>query len=456
MNLNNNNESYGNVLVVDDEKNIVTVLKALLEKRGFTVDGFTSVKEALDGLRKKHYDAAITDLYMPEVDGMAFLAEARRLYPGTPVVMITAFGTVDSAVDAIKKGAFDYVTKPFEQSEIVSVVQKAVNTSRLNRLDVEPSEAFEVDPELLPLLRGESAAAEKLRELVRKASPSPSSVLITGDTGTGKERIAEEIHRNSDRSFQDLVKINCAAVSSINIEQELFGSQKAGKLELADKGTIFIDEVSELSEEAQEKLMSFLETGGFINPVTGEKVKADVRVIAGNRGDLKALVAQGKFREDLFYKLGVIPILLPTLKERREDLPAIVDGLLKRLNHRLNKAVKGVEKDCMSLLRELSWHGNFRQLENTLERMVVLAKGSMLTSAEVPEEIKAGESLASESELSNFREIVKRQTQNLEKELIERALEEMDGNVTRTAEYLGISRKGLQLKMKDLGVKGNG
>ncbi len=448
------NQANGSVLVLDDERNIVTVLKAILEKRNFQVDGFTDPREALDALRKGPYDAAVTDLYMPDIDGMAFLEEVKRLYPGLPVVMITAFGTVDSAVDAIKRGAFDYVTKPFEQSEIVSVVQKAVNTARLKRLSVSPAAATPL-PELAAsaLLGGNSPSMAELRAMVKRVAPTPSTVLLLGETGCGKEYLAEEIHQLSDRSFQPLFKANCLAISSMNIDTELFGGQKPGRLELADKGALFLDEISELNQESQVKLLSFLETGTFENALTGEKKSADVRLIVASRKELGKEVKDGHFSEGLFYKLNVAPVTLPPLRERKEDLPEIVGFFLQRLNKKLNKKVEKVDPECMDIFRSVSWPGNLRQLEHVLERMMLLADGAVLKAGNIPQDLRSEIDLSSGTEGGSFREIVRRQTQSLEKDLIERALEEMDGNITRTAEHLGISRKGLQLKMKELGIK---
>jgi two-component system response regulator AtoC len=448
------NQPNGSVLVLDDERNIVTVLKAILEKRNFQVDGFTDPREALDALRKGTYEAAVTDLYMPEIDGMAFLEEVKRLYPGLPVVMITAFGTVDSAVDAIKRGAFDYVTKPFEQSEIVSVLQKAVNTSRLKKLSMSPAAAPTI-PELATsaLLGGGSTAMKGLREMVRRVAPTPSTVLILGETGCGKEYLAEEIHQLSDRSFQPLFKVNCLAISSMSIDTELFGGNKPGRLELAHKGALFIDEISELNPETQEKLLSFLETGEYENALTGEKKKADVRILAASRKDLAKESKEARFSEGLFYKLNVAPIHLPALRERKEDLPEIVDFFVQRLNRKLNKKVEKVDPACMDIFRTVSWPGNLRQIEHVVERMMLLSDGNVLKAAHIPADLRAEIDLSSGSESGSFREIVRRQTQSLEKDLIEKALEEMDGNITRTAEHLGISRKGLQLKMKELGIK---
>ncbi len=445
-------EKKATVLVLDDEKNIVTVLKAILEKREFHVEGFTEPRLALDALRKEKFDAVVTDLYMPEIDGMAFLAEVHRLYPGLPVVMITAFGTVDSAVDAIKKGAFDYVTKPFEQSEIVSVVQKAVSTSRLNHLESFEEEA---DSSLSPVLIGKCSAIQDLQKTLQKIAATPSTVLILGETGTGKEMLAEEIHQRSGRSFQGMLKINCAALSTLNIEHELFGAEnKMGKLEMANKGTLFIDEISELSEDAQVRLLSYLESGKFENPVTAEIKSSDVRIIAATHKDLAREVKDGNFREDLFYKLNVVPVHLPSLRDRKEDFAEIVHYYLKKLNKRLQKNFTGIEGACLENFSHMAWPGNLSQLEHAMERMMVLGDGAQLEAKNIPADLRLEMDIQSSGESSSrFREIIKKQTQNLEKELIEKALQELDGNITKSAEHLGISRKGLQLKMKELGIK---
>jgi two-component system response regulator AtoC len=437
------------VLVLDDEKNIVTVLKAILEKRDFAVDAFTDPREALDTLRKRKYDAAITDLYMPEIDGMAFLEEVKRLYPQLPVIMITAFGTVDSAVDAIKRGAFDYVTKPFEQSEIVSVVQKAANTSRLKRFSLDRAEGASASSFFFA-----GRGMKTLWENLRKVAPTPSVICLYGESGSGKEFLAEEIHHVSDRSFQPLLKVNCGAVSSLSLETELFGSQKVGRFELAHKGTLFLDEISEMNLEAQQRLFDYLDSGLVENPITGEKKKLDVRVIVASRKDLAKEVKEGRFQENLFYKLNVAPFRVPALRERKEDLPEIISFLMEKLNLKLNRRFQSVSRSCLDAFAGFSWPGNLRQLENVLERMMLLSEGTEIQGGEILDQLRVELENTQALEGGNsFREIVRRQTQNLEKDLIEKALEEMDGNITRTAEHLGISRKGLQLKMRELGIR---
>ncbi len=444
----------GRVLIVDDEKNIVTVLKAILEKREFVADGFTSPKEALDALRANRYDAVITDLYMPELDGMAFLGEVNRLYPGLPVIMITAFGTVDSAVDAIKKGAFDYVTKPFEQSEIVSVVQKAVSTRRLKSLEIQSVEAENsLEQNAAPLLNGHGIAMQTIQATLQKVAASPSTILLYGEPGTGKELLAEEVHNRSDRNFHSLIKVNCAAVSSMLLETELFGGAKPGKLEMAHKGTLFLDEISELNTELQLKLLAFLESGQLEHPTNFEMKKFDVRLIVATHKDLQKEVREGRFREDLFYKINVVPLTLPPLRDRRDDLKDIVEFFVHRLNQRLHKNFASPDASVMQIFSAVSWPGNLRQLEHVLERMMLLTDGQSFREKDIPADVRLEMDTSGAYDSSKFREIIRRQTHNLEKDLIEKALGEMDGNVTRTAEHLGISRKGLQLKMKELGIK---
>jgi len=445
-------EEKGSVLVLDDEKNIVTVLKAILEKREFNVTGFTEPRLALDALRKEKFNAVITDLYMPEIDGMAFLSEVNRLYPGLPVIMITAFGTVDSAVDAIKKGAFDYVTKPFEQSEIVSVVQKAINTNLLQRL-AGPA-AQESEQSESPIFWGKNPLMQELQKVFQKIVVSPSTVLLSGEAGTEKELLAEEIHRKSDRAFQALIKMYPSAASLLTIEQELFGgANKVGRLELADKGTLFIEEISELPMELQQKLLAFLEDGKYENPITGERKQVDVRLIASNSKNLTKEMKDGRFREDLFYKLNIVPLVIPPLRERKEDMQEIVRHCMKKWNKRLHKNYQEIDSQCMDVFLSASWPGNLRQLEQVLERMMLLGNGQTLQMKNLPEDLRSEIEANTNYDSSRFREIIKKQTQNLEKELIEKALIEMDGNITKTAEYLGISRKGLQLKIKELGIK---
>lgn len=461
------------VLVVDDEKNITFVIKAILEKGGFSVDVFNSSVEALRELDSAEipYCAVVTDLYMPEQDGMAVLAFMRQKHSDVPVVMITAFGTVESAVHALKSGAFDYITKPFEQGEILAIIEKASNTYQLRKK--EPRGHAEEGRVSKALVIGKSPAMQEVARVVRKVAASPSTVLITGESGTGKELIALEIHRNSKRADQPFIKINCAAVPHHLIESELFGYEKGaftgavnskpGRFELAHEGTLFLDEVAEMPLEMQAKLLRVIQESEFERVGGLQTIRIDVRIVAATNKDLSREVKEGRFRDDLYYRLNVVSLFLPPLRERKMDIEDLVYFFLRRFNERLNKRIESIDPQCLKILANYSWPGNIRQLENVLERAVLMSESSILRTVDLPEEVFREEDGASADSSLNpateafydgvsFKDAVRKQTQAIEREIIERALGENEGNITRTAERLGLSRKGLQLKLKELGV----
>lgn len=444
-------QSYrGNILVLDDEKNIGIVLAAILEKRGFRVETYTNGQAAVEAVRTAGYDAIVTDLYMPHMDGLAFLREVKRMREDIPVIVITAFGAVETAVDAMRSGAFDYVTKPFEQSEILTVVEKAVNTKRFSQLEVIPgglaAPALAESEEKSPIIFGNSPGMAAISSLMEKIADTPSCVMVLGEAGTGKEFLVEEIHRRSGRVDKPLLRLNCAAIPAATAELELFGSDmRPGRLQLAAGGTIFLDEISELERGAQIRLAEFLSTESL------EAGQNSVRVIAASNRGLENEVASGAFREDLWYRLNVVSFHLPPLRERAEDFAAIVNFLLGRLAKKLDRVKPLLDADCLAYLKKLKWPGNLRQLENILERMLLLAdRGEPLSSKFIPEDLPQA---MEEGGIERFREVVKRRTQSLEKDLIEQALRSTNTNITRAAEQLGLSRKGLQLKMKELGIR---
>ena len=477
------NVLQGRVLVIDDEKNITFVVQAMLERAGFEAIVFNDSTEALDALSSEEVDAIITDLYMPGQGGMEVLEACQKNYPQVPVVIITAFGTVESAVNALKRGAFDFITKPFDQVEFLSVVKKAVATHRQRQK--EPIIYLQNVPQLgahassmvgqeviassLFSLIGPSPQMQEVFKIISKIAQSPSTVLVSGESGTGKELVAFEIHRHSSRLGKPFVKINCAAIPAPLIESELFGyergaftgavASKPGRFELAHEGTLFLDEVAEMPLEMQVKLLRILQEQEFERVGGVNTIKVDVRIITATNKDLDAEVKAGRFREDLFYRLNVVPIHLPPLRDRREDIDPLIRYFLVQFNEKLKKSVTGLTPDTLIALKAYAWPGNIRQLENVLERMILMGEGSILTADDLPEEFAAH--IPSRSEVqsgtegqdSTLKAIVRRQTQSLERDLIEKALEEMGGNVTRTAEKLGLSRKGLQLKMKELGVR---
>jgi nitrogen regulation protein NR(I) len=460
------------VLVVDDEKNITTVIQAMLQKAGFDPIVFNDSGEAVEALETPEttdageIQAIITDLYMPGPSGMEILKHCQKFHPEIPVVIITAYGTVEAAVSALKQGAFDFITKPFDQTELLNVVNKAVMTYQA-RLK-EPKEIIreQAPSPAISSMVGNSPQMQEIFKIIQKIAPSPSTVLISGESGTGKELVAFEIHRHSDRHDKPFIKINCAAIPSTLIESELFGhekgaftgavSSKPGRFELSHTGTLFLDEVAEMPLEMQVKLLRVLQEQEFERVGGVTSIKVDVRIITATNKNLEEEVRAGRFREDLFYRLNVVPITLPALRERKDDIDLLVKYFIAQFNEKLKKQITSVAPEALNILRNYSWPGNIRQLENSLERMILMADGSELRARDISEEISGiASTLGSDhaDEPSSLKEIVKKQTQSLERDLIERALEETASNVTRAAEKLGLSRKGLQLKMKELGIK---
>lgn len=450
------------MLVVDDEKNITIVIRAILEAAGFEVETFNDSKQALQAIGDEgDFDALVTDLYMPNMDGMALLDQCKARFPQLPVIMITAFGTVEAAVNALKRGAFDFITKPFEKDELLNTVSKAVKTSQSAM-----SEPAEVRMSSIGSVIGQSESIQEVFRVVAKVAASPSTVLIHGESGTGKELIAFEIHSRSQRAKKPFIKVNCAAIPPTLIESELFGYEKGaftgavtskpGRFELAHEGTLFLDEVADMPLEMQVKLLRVLQEQEFERVGGVNTIHVDVRIIAASNKDLPTEIKAGRFRDDLYYRLNVVPIVLPPLRDRKEDVELLVNHFIEQFNSKLSKKIEGIKEDALQVLREFSWPGNIRQLENMIERMMLMAEGSRLTLRDIPQEILAGmtetEIKKVDPEGEGFREAVKRQTQSVERELIEKALKENNGNITRTAEKLGLSRKGLQLKMKELGI----
>lgn len=451
--------SLAKLLVIDDEKNIGLVLEAMLQREGFEVSTFTEPRKALQALQKETFHGVITDLQMPDLTGMDVLEHCKQNYPELPVIFITAYGTVESAVAAVKKGAFDFISKPFDQTELVATVCKAVLSQQKNRK--EPQAASGVKP----LLIGKSVAISDVYRIIQKIAESPSTVLIQGESGTGKELVAMEIHRHSLRRDKPLIRINCSAIPATLIESELFGyergaftgavNSKPGRFELAHEGTLFLDEVAEMPLEMQVKLLRAIQEQEFERVGGLETKKVDVRLITATNKNLEAEVKAGRFREDLFYRLNVVPIHLPTLRERIDDIPILVDHFIQKFNEKMGKAIQGIEQACLQRLQSLEWPGNIRQLENAVERMMVLGESDILRLSDLPTKlnVNAGHGDVQQKDELDLKAIVKKQTQMIERDLIERALEETSGNVTRAAEKLGLSRKGLQLKLKELGIR---
>jgi len=445
------------ILVVDDELNMRLVLKALLNKEGYDVATASDGVEALKVLKSGGVEVVVTDLKMPKLDGVGLLERVIRDYPSMPVIIITAHGTIATAVDALKKGAFDYITKPFERDELKNIIHKAIRTRKLNE------EELLVSPDDIDRqgIIGSSEPMLKIYDTIKKVAPTPTTVLISGETGTGKDLIAYAIHRNSPRRDNPFVKINCAAIAENLIESELFGyekgaftgavSTKPGRFELADKGTLFLDEVGEIPRDMQVKLLQVIQDHEFERVGGLRTIKVDVRLIAATNRNLLQDVKDGRFREDLYYRLNVFPTHLPPLRERREDILPLTEYFIEKFNGKLERGVKHIDARVKDLLVNYDWPGNIRELENLIERIVLMAGGDTITFEDIPPEWKsAAEAIAvaqQGGQKKPFKDFVKGHMEEVEKQSIIQCLEEMGGNVTKAAQRLGLSRKGLQLKM---------
>ncbi len=445
------------ILIVDDELNMRLVLKTLLSKEGYDVATASDGLEAMQVLKSGDVNVVVTDLKMPKFDGMGLLDRVIREYPSTPVIIITAHGTVATAVDALKKGAFDYITKPFEQDELKNVIHKAVKTRQLNEDEL----AFSPDEIDRQGIVGSSEAMQRIYDTIKKVAPAVTGVLITGETGTGKELIANAIHRNSPRKNNPFIKINCAAIAENLMESELFGyekgaftgavSTKPGRFELADKGTLFLDEIGELPREMQVKILRVIQDQEFERVGGLRTIKVDVRLIAATNRNLIQDVKDGIFREDLYYRLNVFHTHVPPLRDRKEDILPLADYFMQKFNRKLDREVKHIDPKVQETFLKYDWPGNIRELENLMERLVLMAGGDAIMLEDIPAELKLAASASQVSRPDSlekpFKDVMKSHMEEVEKQAIILCLEECGGNVTKAAQRLGLSRKGLQLKM---------
>src|SRR3989338_2395034 len=454
--------SQANILVVDNEPNIRRVLKGLLEQKSYHVFEAEDGVDALTLLKKEEIHTIITDLKMPNLDGLGLLQALSSQYPDIPVIMITAHQTVDSAIRAMKMGALDYISKPFDRDEMLMIVRKALEHYQ-KRKQMPWDEALNSD------LVTQSPQMQSIKSIIQKVADSPSTVIITGESGTGKELVAKALHDLSQRKEKAFIAINCSAIPATLIESELFGYEKGaftgavtskpGRFELADEGTLFLDEIAEIPLELQAKLLRAIQENE-IERVGGLKTKKiNIRLIVATNRDLKGDVESGRFRQDLFYRLNVVPIELPPLRNRKEDFEPLVDFFIQKYNKRLEKRIKAIDTHALDVLKEYHWPGNIRQLENVIERMVLLSEGTTLQVSNIPDEISQITSISIPafhpdklSKTGSFKDIVKETTGHVERNLILKALEETHGNVSRAAKNLGISRKSLQNKIKEYGV----
>ena len=447
-------EIAGKVLIVDDHPNVLVILQDLLEREGFKVLTSGNYDEALPFVEGEDLDVIITDLKMPGKSGMDLLNYSRKRRPDIPIVIISGHGDIESAVTAMKNGAFDFISKPVDEIELIHVVRRALSESGFNREIV--SDFFEEREDFDPGFIGSTPAVEEIFRIVGKIAPTDSTVLITGETGVGKELIARSLHLGSPRKEAPFIKVHCAAIPETLVESELFGfekgaftgaiSPKPGRFELADGGTLFLDEVGEIPLPVQVKLLAALQDRAF-ERVGGVKTrKIDIRIVAATNQNLHTMVNEGSFRPDLFYRLNVVPISIPPLRERKDDIPLQAKHFLEKFALRYGKMIESIPDEIITAFLAYSWPGNTRELENTMERLVLLSDGPVLDFTNMPAEIVT-DGLPEPAE--DFKGRVGNATSAAEKHLIHEALEKAAGNRTRAADILGISRRTLYKKMKE-------
>jgi two-component system NtrC family response regulator len=449
--------------VVDDDENLRWVVQTQLEEMGYAVDAAADGAQALEAIEKDPPALVLTDLKMPGISGVELLERIRSGYPEIPVIIVTAFGTIQSAVEAMRAGAYDYLTKPIDYDELGLVVSRALEHYRLIeevhtlRASLDRKYGFEN-------IIGHSEALLTVLDTAARAARSNSTILIHGDTGTGKELLARAIHFNSPRRERAFVTLNCGAIPRELLESELFGhvkgsftgavANKVGKIELADRGTLFLDEIGEMPPELQVKVLRLVQQGELEKVGAASPTKVDVRFIAATHRDLKAMVEDGTFREDLYYRLAVIPLDLPPLRERAEDIPDLVQHFFVRGKEKQGRPELVLPAGLMPYFQDYRWPGNVRELENVIERLVVLLRGDEITLADLPDSMRRHRPAVDVLELDLPAKGIS--LEGVEKELIVRALEKSHWNQTHAAKYLDISRKALIYRMEKHGIARKG
>jgi len=448
------------LLVVDDEKNQRELLQGFLQKKGYSVQMAENGEQALKWMEGHACEVVLTDHKMPGMDGTELLKAIKKEYPDTWVVMMTAYGTVERAVEAMKLGAYDYLSKPIDLDELLLLLDRLENSILLTwenrQLRQELKEKFRFEG-----LITQSPKMEEVLSLVARVAPSQSTVLIRGESGTGKGLIAKIIHYQSGRANGPMVTVNCAAIPENLLESELFGHEKGaftgalfqhlGKFEQAQGGTLFLDEIGDLSPALQAKLLRAIQEKTFERVGGNKTIQVDVRLISATHQDLESHIATGRFRQDLYFRLNVVSLLLPPLRERREDIPLLIDHFLKKFGRENKKEDLEISKEARELLLRHTYPGNVRELENLVERAVVLSRSSLITSRDLPFHLKEGAAEINDGSFPTGLNLSE-QVDALEKRLIGQALSEAEGVQTRAAEKLGISERVLRYKLKNYGL----
>ncbi len=449
------------ILVVDDEESIRVTLESMLARRGYQVITVGSGEQALEKLSAHTFDAVLADVRMPDMDGIDLTRRIAELKLSVTIIVMSAYGTVETAVEAMKAGAYDYITKPFKTDEVVLTLLKAEERENLKRENA-ALKAGLANSNTAEGIVGRSEAISQVFKMISKVADYKSTVLITGESGTGKELVARALHRHSSRSKGPFVAVNCGAIPGTLLESELFGykrgaftdahTDKAGIFAEAEGGTLLLDEIGELPLPLQVKLLRVLQEGTIRRVGDTKDISTDVRIVAATIRDLAAEVRGGRFREDLYYRLNVLPIHIPPLRERIGDISLLLDHFIARHTTRLGRNIEGCTPEATRMLLAYAWPGNVRELENTMERAVVLCEGNRISAEDLPEKIQKSRdpihaSVAS-GELS-----IKKTVRVIEEELIRRALEKTDGNRTAAAKILEISHRALLYKIKSYNIE---
>jgi two-component system response regulator AtoC len=452
------------ILIVDDEESFRHMLSVILKKEGYEVELAANGEEGLSKISISTFDQILCDIRMPQMDGLEFLQASQKVGTDATIIMMSAYGTLDTAIEAMKLGAYDYISKPFKPDEIILTLKKAEERERLRKENELLRKAVQKEYSFENIVT-KNEKMDKIFEMIKKVAPYKSTILITGESGTGKELVARAFHYQSDRSKNLFVPVNCGAIPENLLESELFGHAKGaftdairtkkGLFEEADGGTLFLDEIGELPAQLQVKLLRVLQDGEIRRVGESKPIQIDVRIIAATVKDLAREVSEGRFRDDLFYRLNVLHINLPPLRERKEDIPLLVTHFINKYNQSLSKNVKGIDSRALEALIEYKWYGNIRELENTIERALVLTDGDTIELENLPIEIQNFQDEVQVEPLVEDEYSIKKASKLLELNLIKRALKKTKGNHTHAARLLEISHRALLYKIKEYGIVEN-
>ncbi|MFW6338900.1 MAG: sigma-54-dependent transcriptional regulator [Alkalispirochaetaceae bacterium] len=445
-----------NILIVDDEKNIREGLGKALELDGYNVLLAVDGQEGLEMIEDEEIDLVIADLRMPRLSGEELLRRVVNSYPTVPVIILTGHGTIETAVQAMRDGAYDFLTKPVNLDRLSLLCKRALSTRELVMQHRQMQEELEQQRRFQNII-GKSSEMQRIFELVKQVAPTKASVLITGESGVGKELIADAIHNASNRKEKPFIRVHCAALSESLLESELFGHEKGaftgavarkrGRFELAHTGSIFLDEIGEIEQSVQVKILRVLQEKKFERVGGEETLEVDVRIISATNRDLKQAIEEGRFREDLFYRLNVVNIHIPPLRERKEDIPLLTSAFIKEFAQENDKPVEGIDPKARAALYNYPWPGNIRELRNSIESAVVMCKGNIIAPEDLPP------SITRESDDDYIRISVGSTLAEAEREIIRSTLAAQNGNKSRTAEILGIGRKTLHRKVDEYGLR---